>query len=185
MSRKILIIVIESRGFHPGAIWSPRGIYLQTSGGVTSKGAVGIEWVGAKDQPKDPSAVSLVSPQLLGQLSPMGWVPWGCRKLWLKLNFPIVAAERRAGVASFAEEAPLCHLCASSWLNPHSNWPPFNSLNSTIRLHRPRSSPENPSFCPPGRPRMQASLFIFSWPPLPLIASSLSCFDRGEKGGRE
>ena len=101
--------MIEIRGFHLGAIWSPRGIYLETSGGVTSKGAVGIEWVGAGDQPKDPSAVSLVSPQLLGQLSPMGWVPWGCRRLWLKLNFPIVAAERRAGVGSFAEEAPLCH----------------------------------------------------------------------------
>ena len=49
--------------------------------GTRTKGAVGIEWVGARDQPKDPLAVSLVSPQLLGQLSPMGWVPWGCRRL--------------------------------------------------------------------------------------------------------
>ena len=55
--QKKIIIVVESRGFHLGAIPSPRGIYLETSGDVTSRGALGIEWVGARDQPRDPSAV--------------------------------------------------------------------------------------------------------------------------------
>lgn len=81
---------------------------------------------------RDPSVVTLVSLQLLGQLSPTKGPGafWGSWRRWLKLSFPIVAAEKPAGGGGFVEEAHGPPLSPEPVASSAPSRLPFNALGS-------------------------------------------------------